>query len=719
MDRFQDYSLGEISKKIISIDYSKILPNARPSSKMASVMKLYQRIKTFLQGIVLSKYTAPVVLVGVSFLAFGLLMPALGFYWDDWPVVYLGKIHGNFWQYYISDRPFMAWPDLTFLLVAGENPLRWQALSLLTRIATILSFWWCLNLLWPKAKPQTFSAALLFSIYPIFFQQPMAITYKTHFMCLCIYLVSVALMLLALRKPRYFVLFMALALLTEAVQLATLEYFWGLELLRPVLLWIVVAEIKGTWKQYLKKVVLNWLPYLLLFGGVVGWHFFFLRFAEDRNAPTLLYSFFQTPISSAVKLFLMMLRDSISVLIGNWLEVFQVQTLDASSPMNLLAWGLAIFVIIVFWIYLRFLNHKGDENQQATHSWSRQALFMGIIALLVGMIPVWMTNRQVTVGMYSDRYAIPALVGASIFITGLIYTFLSKWSHRALVLATLVGLSVGLHFRIANEYRWDWTAQERFYWQLYWRAPAIKPGTSLLSESGLFQYVTKYSLATAINSLYPVAQGTTEVPYWAFELDDTNVTNLQDGANLYATLRTLTFSAPVKNSLVILYDRTNNSCLWVLSETDVYYQDLPPHTRDALYLSNLSRILPTSSDPTYPDKNIFGLEPEHSWCYFFEKADLARQSGDWETVNSLGNRVISDGYSPNNLYEWLPFIEGFLHTRNWDKAQSLTIDTFNSDQGNRAALCAVWSRSTETMTLSPAENETILSVQNELGCSVP
>jgi len=87
-------------------------------------MKLYYRIKTFLHDIVQSKYTAPIGLVGLAFLAFGLLLPTLGFYWDDWPVVYLGKTHGNFWQYYQSDRPFMAWPDLAFLFVAGENPLR-------------------------------------------------------------------------------------------------------------------------------------------------------------------------------------------------------------------------------------------------------------------------------------------------------------------------------------------------------------------------------------------------------------------------------------------------------------------------------------------------------------------------------------------------------------------------------------------------------------------
>ncbi len=667
----------------------------------------------------LSKYTAPVALIGVTFLAFDLLLPTLGFYWDDWPVVYLGKTHGNFWQYYQSDRPFMAWPDLAYLLVAGENPLGWQALSLLTRVATILGFWWCLDLLWPKARYQNFSAALIFSVYPIFFQQSMAVTYKTHFLCLSIYLLSIALMLLALRKPRYFVLFLSLALLTDALQLVTLEYFWGLELLRPVLLWIVIAEKNETWKQVLKKTVLKWLPYLLLFIGVVAWRFSFLHLADDRNAPSLLYSFFQTPISSAGKLLLMILRDSIYALFGSWLGIFQVQTLDASSPMQLFSWGLALLIIIAFGIYFLLVYHKGDEDQRPTPTWPRQALFVGFVALLVGMIPVWMTNRQVTVGTYSDRYAIPAMVGASIFIAGLVYSFLTQWSHRAIVLAVLVGLSVGLHFRTANDYRWDWLAQERFYWQLYWRAPAIKPGTSFLSEGGLFHYVTKYSLAAAINSLYPVPQGTTHVPYWAFELDDTHVTDLTDGADLQASIRTLTFSAPVKNSLVILYDGTNNSCLWILSETDVYYQDLPPNTRDALLFSNLDQISPTPSDSSYPDRNIFGPEPGHGWCYFFEKADLARQSGDWETISSLGDQAILEGNNPNNLYEWIPFIEGYLHIRNLDKAQSLTMEIFNSDQGNRAALCAVWSRSIKIITLSPPETETILSVQNELGCPIP
>ncbi len=202
----------------------------------------------------------------------------------------------------------------------------------------------------------------------------------------------------------------------------------------------------------------------------------------------------------------MMLRDNLYVLVSNWLEVFQVQTLDTSTPMNMLSWGLGFGTCFLFWLYLYFMyrreeESKNDQNPSTGIPWPQQAMWVGFLALLTGMLPVWMTNRLASGGTYSDRLAVPAMIGASIFIAGLLYAFLSKPSHRALILAILVGLSVGFHLRVANEYRWNWTAQQRFYWQLYWRAPQIRPGTPILSENALFPFVTKYSLASAINSL--------------------------------------------------------------------------------------------------------------------------------------------------------------------------------------------------------------------------
>ncbi len=119
-------------------------------------MKTIQRLRNYLPGSALLARLQPFLLLGISILAFGVLLPKLGFYWDDWPTIYLTKTHGNFWQYYQSDRPFMAWLDQLFGLLAGVNPLKWQLLAFAVRVATSFSFWGCLRLLWPKAGSQAF-----------------------------------------------------------------------------------------------------------------------------------------------------------------------------------------------------------------------------------------------------------------------------------------------------------------------------------------------------------------------------------------------------------------------------------------------------------------------------------------------------------------------------------------------------------------------------------
>ena len=50
--------------------------------------------------------------------------------------------------------------------------------------------------------------------------------------------------------------------------------------------------------------------------------------------------------------------------------------------------------------------------------------------------------------------------------------------------------------------------------------------------------------------------------------------------------------------------------------------------------SHLDRIVPSGPSPT-PSPKIFGYEPEHDWCYYYQKASLARQIGDWEEIGRL------------------------------------------------------------------------------------
>ena len=134
-------------------------------------------------------------------------------------------------------------------------------------------------------------------------------------------------------------------------------------------------------------------------------------------------------------------------------------------------------------------------------------------------MPMWVTNELISAGMYSDRFGLPAMWAGSVILVGLqTHIRLSK-RYKSLLISILIALSIGAHFRISNDYRWDWTQQKRFFWQLFWRAPAIEPGTAIFADGTIFTYVGDYPLSFAINSAYSQPTLQNKLPYWFFELD--------------------------------------------------------------------------------------------------------------------------------------------------------------------------------------------------------
>lgn len=681
-------------------------------------MQLRSGLKRFSQFL-FSEKTAPFAFLAVLLFSFGIFIPAWGFYFDDWPIVYLIHNQGDILQYYTFDRPFAAWTDIFLKTFLGTSPIAWQTTNLLMRWAAVLGFWWCLKLIWPLAKKQAVAAAMLFAVYPVFFQQPIAVTYTHVFLWYALYFLSIGLMVAAVQNPRWFYLFTLLSLLAAAVHILSVEYFWGLELLRPVLLWMILSKNSGTWKRRLRKAALNWTSYLALLGGAAFWRFFVLRLESAPNPPKMLFALLESPLLAVIDLLQTILRDGLHILASTWSRSIQPETIVLNLPSSLASWGLALLTAVFVGLYLIRTYRSETAESGSSPAWARQAMLLGGYALLVGMIPPWATGRQVVVGFYSDRFALPAMPGASLLIAGLVFYLASKWKHKIFILAVLIGLSTGAHFRIGNDYRWDWTYQKNFYWQLYWRAPMLEPDTALLSEGGNFRFVTKYSISTALDTLYPVPPGTTDLPYWAFELDDLGIDSGYPlgSADLTATLRTLSHTSSSRNGVVISYPKDSSRCLWVLSPADADYPYLPYYTSLALELSNLDRILAETN--AVPDRSIFGPEPARGWCYYFQKASLARQFGDWETIRTLGDEARSLGYGPNNLYERMPFIEGYIHVRDWEMAELLAKEVFLDDPKFQQALCAVWARATNDMALYQDEKEIVNSIISATGCNAP
>jgi hypothetical protein len=134
---------------------------------------------------------------------------------------------------------------------------------------------------------------------------------------------------------------------------------------------------------------------------------------------------------------------------------------------------------------------------------------------------------------------------------------------------------------------------------------------------------------------------------------------------------------------------------------------------ETLHLSHVDQIV-IGGESVPPA--ILGDEPPHDWCYYYEKADLARQAQDWQAVVDLGQAAEAECLTPAAGFggEYLPFIEGYAHAGDWDRAQRLS-ETAAQDAGS--GLCRLWTRVEQSGQLTTVDVDRIRTLKNELGCS--
>lgn len=647
-------------------------------------------------------WTLPLALLALLVAAFGLMIPWLGLYWDDWAQLLANRLYGYqaYWRYFASDRPLSAWTHLLFAPLLGGTPLHWQIFTLGLRWLTTCAMFWTFSALWPQARRPLAFAALLFAVYPAFTQQPVAVSYHQHWLQYLLFFISLGAMIRAARQPQRFWPYTLLALATLLLHLSITEFFIGVELLRPLFLWLAVGAASEHFASRLKAVLRLSAPYLAILTAYVAWRLVFLRFpGEDPHPPELLVNLLRQPGAALLQLARFALMDVLYILVTHWSQVFDLRLLDSYQPVILASYVLTVIVAVAAAFYLSRLQDGEPQPGEEQRRWLRQALVVGALVTLLGPAPIWVTGNQLvnTVDFHTDRFALVAMFGASLLVVALLEWAGRSQAQKAVLLAVLIGLAAGFHLRTANDYRWMWTSQLRFYWQLTWRAPDIAPGTALISEDALLPNQELFSSSAAINLLYPQPPAPEYLAYWMYTLRPKYSDGVPEQIDYYTHLRIYTFTASTPNSLVLHYDPSRASCLWVLSPNDLYNPDLPELTRSALRFSNLERIGAEPRLPGYPPQDLFGPEPEHDWCYFYQKADLARQLQDWTQIAALGDEARQRGYWPshpasNAASEWLPFLEGYARVGRWEDAQAITQAVVEHDPKYGDLLCRVWGR---------------------------
>ncbi len=665
----------------------------------------------------------PLFLLLLCVLSYGLLIPWLGFYWDDWPVILIARLQDarGFWEFYRYDRPISAWTYILTAPLLGVRPLPWHVFTLLLRWITAVGVWWSLRRLWPGRERPIAWTAILFALYPSFLQQPIAVAFSQHWITYALYVFSLGLMIQAQqRRDRYLPLTLA-ALGLCALHLFTMEYFLGLELLRPAFLYVLVSRQSATLRDRWRRTLTAWLPYLTVAAAFIVWRAFFLELAgRDPNRLSLLASFVAQPLATLISLTQLALQDLLHLMVGAWSAAIDPAKLEITSSFFLLSSAIAVAGGLLTAGFASRLqtSEPEPENTGQTPAWERQAIPLGFAASVLGFLPVWLTERGAVEGMYGSRFTLAAVFGGSLLLAGLLEWFTPRLRQKIVLVSLLVVLSIHLHLNNANDYRWSWVSQQRFYRQLAWRAPYITPNTPILSDGELFPYVGVYSTSVALNLLYPQPAQAETLSYWFYSMGRglyRQTEQLLAGMELQTNFRSFRFNAFSKDSLVIYYQSQEARCLWLLSPEDIELRELPELAHSVVPLSNLGRIQREPAAEGYPPEEIFGAEAESTWCYYFQKADLARQYMDWQTVVSLGEQARRQGFQAEHYREARPFIEAYAHIGDWQAAEEWTF--FLPKVGpNVDAVCNLWKRLAQELPDDSDKSASLASVIERFSC---
>ncbi|HKY53986.1 MAG TPA: hypothetical protein VJM08_06755, partial [Anaerolineales bacterium] len=388
-----------------------------------------------------------------------------------------------------------------------------------------------------------------------------------------------------------------------------------------------------------------------------------------------------------------------------WGQVILLTVNAITAPTSLFTFVLILLSFFLLSFY--FLKHSFTYTLSIRFAW--QAILIGLIGILLGRIPSFAAGLPLTLQSSFDRFMISMMLGDSLFITGLIELLIKNARVKTYIFALLIALGIGQQFFNANIFRRDWAKQQEIYWQLAWRIPAMESGTVLLTDQMPIDYETDLSFTAPINWMYaPDYKRSTMVPR-AFGGNPTDtrpdlpyamlyvekrlggsLPSLETNTNIELSFRTVSFKGYTSQAIVIYMPR--NGCLRVLSPAwgdEITYSRQSRFLVDAIPLSNPERI---NVDKDEIAKLPFLPELDHTWCYYYTRAELAKQKGDWVQVNDLISKATSLGFQPEDPFEWLPYIEAKAVIGDIEAAEKLSADAFAQDKSIRDGLCLVWKR---------------------------
>jgi len=607
-----------------------------------------------------------ITIILVTLIAYIPSLKGAGYYGDDYHILYGGYTSGieRLLEIAKIDRPVQGITFTMYFPLLGINIHAYQVFELCTNMLTSLMAFWLIRMVWPRQKSAAFALAILFSIYPGYTDHLRSFNFSLFMFNIFLYILSIALSTKALlvRKKTVKVLLFAVSICTFIWSALLNEYYIGLELLRLGIFLVIISKNENQVLKHRKiftRTLIIYIPYLVAGIGFFIWRFFI--FSNQRNA-TNLGSFTSAFTSSPI-------YESISILKGLFTNFLNVTVLAWMAPLykyfNLLRLkdfifcaAIALAGAFLFFLVYKLIYHSLPEEKNETKDWL-QMLIISALTVFGTLFPIVFVNRNATFDYYG-RYALPGMICGILFLVALIHLFV-KHPLRLVLICFAIFSGIFVQLGIGKGLATDWQGSKDLWWQLSWRAPSLKPGTLLTGLSSEYGIQEGFNLWAPANLIYypketnPVINGETlNIGFIQLVMEDKDTTR---------DFRSFLLSNQSEN-LLVLSKPSSNSCLHLINNKAETYSTYD--SANILLIGKYSHLdqVDTSAQPLQPPAEIFGVEPVHDWCYYYQKADLALQKGEFDEVVRLKNEAADKGLKQEDASELLPFILAYAQNCN-------------------------------------------------------
>ena len=618
-----------------------------------------------------------ILLLLVSALAYLPLINQLGYNHDDWYLMASAHAEGPgvFREIFSVDRPLRALVMIPAYKLFGENVLYYNLSAYVFRVLGALALLWVLRMLWSRQRTATMLMALLFLVYPGFLSQTNGLDYQSHIVGLAAALCSVAFTLQAVLTENRLSksMFHFYSILLGLLYLGQMEWYIGIEFFRWACVFVLTSREKGMLLQKIRQTIQRAYPALAIPLFFLTWRIFF--FKAERGATDVNIQFENIklyPLQTLYHWGVQVLQDLLDVFLAAWITPLSQLTSYIQT------WGVLLAIVTVACVIFFLRKEANTEAEPSQPDGNHEALLLGLFTAIAGLIPIAMVNRDVSFPAYS-RYSLIASIGVAIFIIALLMNLKARLLRYSILAILLVTAMLVQHANTIKQVR-ETTATNMFWWQVTWRVPQFEKDTTLIANYPAVIEEDYFVWGPAGLIYYPEKQNPKNIQPGLFAalLNPETIAKIQARERQEYDNRKHIITYKNYRNFVLLNQPSTDSCVHIIDgNSPVYSHNDSESIQTIAPYSEIDHVL-VDEAPHTPPEIVFGPEPARGWCYYYQKADLARQQGAWNQVINIGQQASEKNLSPADLIEWMPFLQAYAQTGNVNRLKELA-PTINAD----------------------------------------